>query len=132
MSKAAVYEAMITIPGFTPGNVFRSASSESPESRPFMVIVWGDETPAFRAVGSEVVTIWVFDEPGDYGRIEETLQLVRDWFMAATEVPGADGFVLSQAVFNGGSGDLYDDVYKCIMRNMVFTTVTHRSTVQSL
>lgn len=128
MAKAAVYSLIsenddLRGIGFSADSFFGSAAADSPEVRPFMIIRWGAETPVFGRVSSDTVTVWVYDEPGDYGRINKALKILEGIFSEAIHVAGADGYTLTQADWNGNSEDLYDDIYKCIVRNGVYTVV---------
>jgi hypothetical protein len=129
MSRAAVYSLLsssseLAALGFTGGSIYRSVSAESPEQRPFMVLRWGNETPAFGTTGTEFLTVWVYDEPGDYGRIDSALLAIRNVLTSAVQVAGTDNKILTQADWSGNSEDLYDDMFACITKNSLYTVVS--------
>lgn len=136
MSKAAVYSLLTSDPelislGFTAETMIRSTGTDSPTARPFGIIAWSEDTPAFANVGSTIVRVWLYDEPGSYDRIDDGISRVRQILTAAVNVSGADGYTLSQAVWAGNSGDEWDDMFKCSTRYAAFTTVSHLTAIQS-
>lgn len=132
MSKAAVYtmlssDAALISMGFTADAWFSSASAESPLQRPFGIIKWGGSFPAFKLTGSTDVTIWLYDEPGSYVRINAAIERIKRLITSAVQVQGSDQMTLTMAQWSGDSEDLYDDIYKCVTRNSTFTVLMRQS-----
>lgn len=101
--------------GILGGGALRSA----PKVKPFLII---GINPAFRSnvrtrVGGMVIS--VHDEPGDYGRIDQILNRVRDLLNNA--VPGEPGSTVVEWLTD--SQDLADDGYGTIMRNSSYRLV---------
>lgn len=109
--------------GFTKASILRSLAADGPEQRPFMVLSWGEENVAFRGGSSENLTVWVYDEPGSYDRIDEALDEVKRLFEEAVDVEDGLGGRLATADWRGRSVDLYDDIFKCATRNALLTVV---------
>ena len=93
------------------GGSVASAKSE----KPFIVITLSDEVPTVADAVQFVGSIWIHDEPGDYGLIGDCLKLVRD--ALPYQVTETGGLVCS---WLGNSGDLANDLYKTITRNAQF------------
>lgn len=113
MSKAAdVYTLItgldLTAHGVTPSAITRSASAVNPEHRPFVIVKWGAETQAFGMVAEAELSIWVYDEPSSYVRIDAILADIVAALRADTS--------LGDVRWNGTSADLYDDVFMCVTR----------------
>lgn len=107
--------------GWVDGSIQRSVATASPEERPFMVLRWGDHVRAFGNVGTSDVTLWLYDEGASYDRIDEAIEHLRSFLPSVAGYVADDGSTLNQIIWRGGSGDLYDDMWKCVTRNVVFT-----------
>lgn len=116
--------------GFTVNNVFTSHDEDTPQSRPFMILRWGSTDVGLNdwdiSIGSNLrnLTVWVHDDPGDYGRIDQAVSRVR---MALKSIHGAYtgsiGQYIGQVNWNGDSDDLKDDIVGTITRNSSYTFV---------
>lgn len=93
--------------------VFRSLGAESPEVRPFVVMMWGSTDTVVKSLAEERLQVWVYDE-SSYVPIDAILEKIRDAFLAAPAL-------LGDIVWNGYSADMYDDIFKCPTRYAAFT-----------
>ena len=110
--------------GMTSESVFGASAATSPEVRPFAVIKWGNETPFIGNVGSQTLELWVYDEGSSYDRINQIITRARDVLcIENADIPDQDGTRFSTAVWRGTSPELYDDIYKCVVRFITFTVV---------
>lgn len=104
-------------------SVFGSNAADSVTDDLFVVIHWEEGSRVFGNRGVDSVLIWVHDKNRDYGRIDQALRRIRDVLQEAVHVPGVDGVTLTQADWQGWSGDLYDDGYNTVTRNGGFAVV---------
>lgn len=131
MSRAAVYSAIsndsdLATLGFIGSEVYGSTDMENTKSDKFIVLRWGAETPAFGTIGTEDLTVWVYDRLSSYDDINKAIRIIRDKILLPmVHKAGTDGFCVSQVSYSGTSEDLYDDMFKRITRNIVFTVNTH-------
>lgn len=114
------------IPPLLPAtSMFGSGSMNgAPAARPFLYVAYGADTPELRDDGkpvanSQVMTVYVHDEPGDYTRIDQILVLVK----TALEGQVVDGINGIFAIWQGASPDLADDRFQTIVRNAEFRLV---------
>jgi hypothetical protein len=111
------FEMMVNTPAITalvPAGSIHGAGSVpgAPKDKPFMVLRLGMELPNAVQSRNGELTVYVHDEPGDYGRIDDILLAVYqtlDRFQV--KEPGA-----VCVEFLEGSQDLFDDGYGTIMR----------------
>lgn len=133
MPRAVVYTAVSTNTklhtlGYAAAEVYGSASMENTKADKFIVLRWGQETPAFGVIGTEFLTVWVYDKSNSYTDINKALKIIRDEILLPMiHRVGSSGSGVSQVSFNGFSEDLYDDMFKRITRNGVFTINTHHA-----
>jgi len=106
----------------TANTILGSSVQDSPEVRPFAVLKWADVTPAFTTGSSEIMQFWAYDEPGSYDNINSILKRVRAVLDENTDVE-VDDERYSTSKWNGDSAELYDDIFKCIVRYATFTIV---------
>lgn len=89
-----------------------------PGPRPFIVIRIGTERRGpFPGVSYCDAMLWVHDEPGDYLRIDNILQIVKDFLVPngrEEPVPNAGGIAIT---WQGHSSELADEGFRTIMRN---------------
>lgn len=89
---------------------------DNPERRkPFLVTAWAEDPPVFGRPGRRSLTVWAHDEPADYTRIDDMLERVRILLVGLIHEGG-----ISQVMWEGASGDLYDDGFHTITRNSGF------------
>jgi hypothetical protein len=104
--------------------IFGSNSVDDvPAPRPFIVLHWGSVEPTrYGTVGRRELTIWVYDEPADYARIDAMLRRIRTLISSAVGVATTLGW-LHQVDWLGESDDLWDESYQAIARNVVLRCV---------
>jgi hypothetical protein len=104
--------------------VFGAAAATSPQVRPFAVVKWGNETPFIGRVGSSTLELWVYDEGSSYSRINDIIsRAITVLCEDNVDIAGADGSRFSTARWGGTSPELYDDIYKCVVRFATFTVI---------
>lgn len=100
------------------GSIYGAGSLQGvPANKPFVVINFGPESPMLKDGFSPVATgqfatVYVHDSPGDFLRINQILNAIREALIG--QVVGVGGIC---AEWLGDSADLADDVYKTNMRN---------------
>lgn len=107
--------ALVPLANIYGGGALQSA----PKIKPFLIINYA---PSFRSnvrtsVSSLIVA--VHDDPGDYGRIDQTLLRVKELFNNA--IPGEPGSTVVEWLTD--SQDLADDGYGTIMRNSSYRLI---------
>ena len=105
-------------------SVYAANTVDTPTDRLFLVVKWEDSPVAFKTTGPDRFSVWVHDREHDYDRITKALQRVKDILVAAVHVPGSDGWVLSQADWQGEGPDLYDGGYDTRTRYADFQAAT--------
>jgi len=127
MSRAAVYtllSADATLQSIGLTNVYAFQAVDTPASKPFLVTRWDDMQPGVVASrGPQQLTLWVYDRPADYTRIDSIIARVKNILLGAVHVSGEDGMVLTQARWTGDSQDLFDDVYECVLKTSSFDII---------
>lgn len=116
--------------GFDENNVFTSHDEDTPQARPFMILRWGSTDIGLNDRDTGVysnlrrLVVWVHDDPGDYGRIDQVLVRVRDILVTVTGAyTGTIGQYIGQINWNGDSDDFKDDIVGTITRNSGYTLV---------
>lgn len=95
-----------------------NAVDDKPGPRPFIVLHWGNvDSQKFGSTGRRDLTIWVYDEPADYTRIDAVLRRARTLIESAVGVQTEVGW-LNAVDWLGESDDLWDESYGAITRNM--------------
>lgn len=110
--------------GINEDHVWAAGALDGPQPTPFMVIRWGNTNRGIGPVNSAECTLYVHDDPGDYGRINDILHRSRQ-VMLALAASGATANWIIDVQWQGDSGDLADDVYKTVMRNGSFNVVAN-------
>lgn len=106
--------------GITSDSLKGSTVHQSPDMRPWGIVKWGDVTPFTATSGPELLELWVYDQPGSYDTINKILRRARQVLHDNADVViGGERF--STAIWRGDSVELYDDIYKCIVRYATFT-----------
>jgi hypothetical protein len=95
--------------------VFQADTAESPSTKPFVVIRWGEQETTNGISRVHPFDLWVYDEFGDYGRASRMSKILQDWLPDnAVQVPTLDGR-LSQISARGIGGDLADDGFGALV-----------------
>lgn len=101
----------------------RLFSSESPDTverdKRWGVIRWLDRAKAFEITGARLMEVWVYQpkELGrDYGTIDAAIDRVKELITQAEQVPGADGWTFSGAIWDSDSPDLTDEGFNALTR----------------
>lgn len=103
------------------GKMFERGAVEAalPAEPPFLIYTFTNVNSEPRAISG--VQVWVYDVRGDYSRIEAVLRTIRTRLSDFPEQSRirSDGSIvrLMQADWQGDSGDLFDDVFRCNTRN---------------
>lgn len=87
---------------------------------PFVIIKWEESTAVFGSVGPTNVDIWFYDFQRTYSRIAPMMMACKNALIEAEHVSGTDGFALTSAKWLGDSPDLYDDMYKAVLRRATY------------
>lgn len=99
--------------------VFAADTAESPTTRPFIVIRWGDQVRRLGQAESRNVDFWIYDDFGDYSRPADAARAIvahggREWI----PMPHSLG-TISHLEFTGEGlgvgGDLADDGFKALV-----------------
>lgn len=101
------------------GAVYASNATDTPAEQLFLTIHWEDRTQSFQARGPETLVVWVHDKQRDYGRVDQVIIRLITILEAAVHLVGSDG-TLTQATWTGTSGDLFDDGYNTVTKNVSF------------
>lgn len=104
--------------------VYPTNAVDTPQEDLFIVIRWDPTTVAFGTTSSSRVQIWVHDTQRDYGRINDCLRRLKDLIPGQVHLPGADGYTLTTADWNGEGPDLFDGGYNTVTRYADFTVVS--------
>jgi hypothetical protein len=102
--------------GLPEGNVFQADTLESPDTKPFIVVRWGDNEVKIGDSWVDPVDLWVYDDLGDYTRAtaiakEAARYLVQECIHATTTTGR-----ISQFVDRGIGGDLADDGFQAVVK----------------
>lgn len=104
---------------FVPEAILGAGSlTERPNARPYMVLKFGNTTPNIGGSTFTELFVWVHDEPGDYGRIDSALRLVRAKLSGQVSDPSG-----ISCNWQGDSVDLADDTFGTITRNSSYQLV---------
>lgn len=103
--------------------IYAAGSLEGSPARPWIVIRTGDESSRLRDDRSSVASqlrasVWVYDEPGSYLRIDAILTHVRRVLLA---MPGDASAICCE--WAGDGPELGDDELKAILRVGNFTLI---------
>lgn len=117
--------------GLRSGSVYQANTIDtSPAERPFLSLSWGGRlraggVPASFPIHPRVLTVWVYDEPGDYRRIDRMIVDIRHLIIGTVAQEVGDGLYVSEVRWTGDSQDLYDDVYKAILRTTSYEVISN-------
>lgn len=96
---------------------FGSGSITGDPKTLFAEIKFGGRFPGMGIVVRRRLEVWIHDNEGDYGRIEEWLKHVKSRLDGAEHQKGEDGSEIVLCTWVNDSTDLYDDGYRtnCMM-----------------
>lgn len=102
--------------GLPEGNVFQADTAESPSTKPFLVIRWGDNETKVDESWVDPVDLWGYDDLGDYNRIttivKEAARYLKDECIQVLTESGR----ISQFLDRGIGGDLADDGFDAVVK----------------
>ena len=131
MSRAAVYTLLTTddeLAALGLAAVYAFQAVDTPNSKPFVVTRWDEVQPGVvPSRGPQSLTLWVYDTPADYARIDSIIARAKDILLDAVHVDGSDGMTITQVRWTGDSQDLYDDVYGCVVRTSSYDVIVRPS-----
>jgi hypothetical protein len=116
--------AALQLLGLPADGTFQANAADTISIRPFVVIRWEENRRAFADKGTQGLTVWVHDDLGDYTRIDNILEKIKEILTAMVHVQGSDQRIVTQVDWSGDSGDLYDDGYRTITRNAGFRVLS--------
>lgn len=119
--QAIIADATLNGLGITDESSF-AVDVDTPQSRPFLQLRWGRNSIGLDVVTRRDLTIWVHDEPGDYGRIDSIIARLRA-LLPSLDGTGNGTSRLMAAEWTGDSEDLADDGHRTITRTTGFLLV---------
>jgi hypothetical protein len=135
VSRAAVFSlistdtSMHTI-GFSAGAVYASNAADDPPDQ-FIIIHWEDMPTttlgSSRNFGPQNLTVWFHDRQRTYERVNAGIDRLKTVMAGVIHLPGSDGWTITQADWQGDTGDLWDDGYETLTRNTSYRIVTRPS-----
>jgi hypothetical protein len=121
MSRQALYHLLAADVRLDDFTIYGSIAVETPpDTKPFIVMHFQNETKAFAGVGTQLLDVWVYDHDRDYARIDGAQSTVREIYASAVHIVGGDGSVLTQVDWQGSSGDLWSDDWNAATRYDTF------------
>jgi hypothetical protein len=96
--------------------IYAAGALDTPREQRFVVIRWEATQVLWGGAGVDRVAIWWHDRDKDYGAIDLAAARLSEILRDAVHVLGADGWVLTQASWDGDSPDLFDDVLGTVCR----------------
>jgi hypothetical protein len=96
---------------------------DTPNPRPFLNLKWGPRQPGMATQVSQVLEVWVHDDPNDYTRVQAIADRLRVLLPTITGQPGGDGGWVDQVRWDGDSTDLKDDGHRTITKRCVYTII---------
>lgn len=104
-------------PEMPPEHWFGSGAIIDTPRRPFAEIRFGGRFPGMAVVKRRRLEVWIHDDEGDYGRIEEWLKHVKSRLDGVEHQSDEAGNEIILCTWISDSTDLYDDGYRtnCMM-----------------
>lgn len=105
--------------------VYSSNEVDTPQEERFIVVRWAQ--PGERAYGTKAADradIWFHDKNRTYGEIDLGIERLKAILKDAVHVVGPDGWVLTQAHWNGDGPDLRDDGFGTVTRWSSITVIS--------
>lgn len=101
-------------------SVFQADTAESPSVRPFIVVRWGDRQRTLGPAWVDLVSLWVYDDFGDYNRATRlavaAAELLHDNVVGIRTKEGWLNQILISGQGLGLGGDLADDVFEAVVK----------------
>ncbi len=120
----------LRVDGITTDSIhaFQSVDAPPASEETFIIVRWGiSASSPFPSRGPVSVTLWVYDVPSSYIRIDRIIKRCREILENAVHVVGSDGWTLTTASWSGTSEDGYDDAFARLMKNVTFNVVSRPS-----
>jgi hypothetical protein len=121
--QAIIADAGMNALGINNASAF-AVDVDTPDARPFLQLRWGRNDVALSQteVGRRTLTIWVHDQPGDYGVIDSIVLRLRALLPTLVGQSNGLGYLIA-VEWSGDSEDLADDGHRTIARNSSFVLV---------
>jgi hypothetical protein len=121
--QAIIADAGMNALGIDSTNAF-AVDVDTPDTRPFLQLRWGRNDVALSQteIGRRTLTIWVHDQPGDYGVIDSIVLRLRALLPTLVGQNNGLGYLIA-VEWSGDSEDLADDGHRTIARNSSFVLV---------
>jgi hypothetical protein len=119
--QAIVNDSTLNTLGVDEDSAF-SGDVDTPQTRPFLQMRWGRNSVGLDVVTRRDVTIWVHDEPGDYGRIDSIILRLRQLLPELVGQSNGLGHLMAVEWIND-SEDLADDGHGTIARTVSFLLI---------
>lgn len=123
-------DAILASNGINRDAVYQANTVDTnPTERPFISVSWRNRLQA-RSIPDRFpsaaygLQVWVYDEPGDYTKIDTIVRRIRALMGEVVAQPVAGGHI-SSIRWTGDSPDLYDTVYKAIVRNTSYEVISN-------
>ena len=100
-----------------------SLTAENAPARPFAVIRFGVTGVGMAHIHRMSATIWIHDDPGSYGQIDDIIFRLNAILDGVEQVSDGAGNELMRCSWESNSGDLYDPGFRTITRNSTFAIV---------
>ena len=105
--------------GLAEDSVFQADTATSPSMRPFVVLRWGDDIAGMGGAWVRPLTLWFYDDFGDYNRAGNLARALQATGGAAFEpIRTASGWVNQWTTEGNGlgiGGDLADDGFDALV-----------------
>ncbi len=125
LSERLAGDSQLNALGINAASIFNANDVDSPEARPFVIIVWGDEARPFGGAGRRSVSVWAHDAGTSYQVIDQILSRVQELIDSSVHITGTDGSRISVFNYQGSSGDLVDDGYGTVTRYASWEALPH-------
>ncbi len=113
-------DSQLNMLGFEESDVYGpNAIDTVSRERNFIVVRWEEAPRAIAGRSINIVTVWVHspkEKSRDYGVIDTAIARLQELITGVEHRAGSDGWSLTEATFNGASGDLFDDGYSSLCR----------------
>lgn len=112
-------DAGLQTQGLGPMDVYGS-TVDTPPNRPFLVLRWGTTTRGMGTTNRRTLTVWVYDQPNDYHRIDLMVKRIKEIFR---ELEGTvyEWGSITTIEWEQDSDDGEDDVYGTILRTSQYS-----------
>lgn len=100
--------------GLPEGNVFQADTLDSPDSKPFIVVRWGEEETGMGATKVRPFDLWGYDDEGDYTRIERIVVAAGRILSSIDPIKKEGGWLTAIRDQHRG-GDLADEGFNAVV-----------------